>query len=156
LVGPHRDDVCFLADGVDLRPYGSRGQNRTAMISMRLAQAEWIRRRTTEWPVLLLDETLAELDEARRRDVLERVSGAPQAILTAADLKLFPPSFSQTASVWELAAGRESNGDELIQFQPSYQLPVSRPDLPIDKRWRGTGHWIGLQRPPCGHAGPAG
>jgi len=105
LVGPHRDDVRFLADGVDLRPYGSRGQNRTAMISIRLAQGEWIRERTGEWPVLLLDETLAELDEARRGQVLERIAAAPQAILTAADMNLFPPSFCESANVWELRGG---------------------------------------------------
>ena len=106
LVGPHRDDVRFVADGIDLRPYGSRGQNRTAMISLRLAQAEWIHQRTAEWPVLLLDETLAELDEARRRDVLERIAMAPQAVLTAADVNLFPASFCQSATVWELRGGR--------------------------------------------------
>jgi DNA replication and repair protein RecF len=105
LVGPHRDDIRFLADGVDLRPYGSRGQNRTAMISVRLAEAEWIHQRTAEWPVLLLDETLAELDEARRRDVLERIALAPQAVLTAADLNLFPASFCRSAVVWELRGG---------------------------------------------------
>jgi DNA replication and repair protein RecF len=105
LVGPHRDDIRFLADGVDLRPYGSRGQNRTAMISVRLAEAEWIHQRTAEWPVLLLDETLAELDEARRRAVLERIALAPQAVLTAADLNLFPASFCRSAVVWELRGG---------------------------------------------------
>ncbi len=105
LVGPHRDDVRFQADGVDLRPYGSRGQNRTAMISIRLAQGEWIRQRTGQWPVLLLDETLAELDEARRGQVLERVAAAPQAVLTAADMNLFPASFTEMANVWELRGG---------------------------------------------------
>jgi len=76
------------------------------MISLRLAQAEWIHQRTAEWPVLLLDETLAELDEARRRDVLERIAMAPQAVLTAADVNLFPASFCQSATVWELRGGR--------------------------------------------------
>jgi DNA replication and repair protein RecF len=106
LVGPHRDDFRFLAEGVDLRPYGSRGQNRTAMISTKLAQAEWLHRRTGEWPVLLLDETLAELDEARRSDVLERVSRVPQAVLTAADAGFFPASFRDHATQWELRDGR--------------------------------------------------
>jgi DNA replication and repair protein RecF len=105
LVGPHRDDFRFLADGVDLRPYGSRGQNRTTMISAKLAQGEWLQRRTGEWPILLLDETLAELDETRRREVLARVGSYPQAVLTAADLGLFPPSFLRSANVMELRAG---------------------------------------------------
>jgi DNA replication and repair protein RecF len=105
LVGPHRDDFRFLADGVDLRPYGSRGQNRTTMISAKLAQGAWLHRRTGEWPILLLDETLAELDEARRREVLIRVRGYPQAVLTAADVGLFPDSFLHEANVVELRAG---------------------------------------------------
>lgn len=105
LVGPHRDDFRFLADGVDLRPYGSRGQNRTTMISAKLAQGAWLHRRTGEWPILLLDETLAELDETRRREVLVRVSGYPQAVLTAADVGLFPESFRHQANVVELRAG---------------------------------------------------
>ena len=106
LVGPHRDDFRFLADGVDLRPYGSRGQNRTTMISAKLAQGEWLQRRTGEWPILLLDETLAELDETRRREVLHRVGSYPQAVLTAADVGLFPNAFLQAANVVELRAGR--------------------------------------------------
>lgn len=105
LVGPHRDDFRFLADGVDLRPYGSRGQNRTTMISAKLAQGEWLQRRTGEWPVLLLDETLAELDETRRREVLARVGSYPQAVLTAADLGLFPASFLHSSNVMELRTG---------------------------------------------------
>lgn len=105
LVGPHRDDFLFLADGVDLRPYGSRGQNRTTMISARLAQGEWLHRRTGDWPILLLDETLAELDETRRREVLARVGSYPQAVLTAADLGLFPAPFLETTNVLELRAG---------------------------------------------------
>jgi DNA replication and repair protein RecF len=75
------------------------------MISARLAQGEWLHRRTGDWPILLLDETLAELDENRRREVLARVAGYPQALLTAADLGLFAPSFLQAANVLELRAG---------------------------------------------------
>jgi DNA replication and repair protein RecF len=105
LVGPHRDDFRFLADGVDLRPYGSRGQNRTTMISARLAQGEWLHARTGDWPILLLDETLAELDEARRQEVLTRIGLYPQAVLTAADAGLFPAAFLRAANVMELRSG---------------------------------------------------
>jgi DNA replication and repair protein RecF len=105
LVGPHRDDFRFLADGVDLRPYGSRGQNRTTMISAKLAEGEWLQRRTGEWPMLLLDETLAELDETRRAEVLTRVSSYPQSVFTAADVGLFPEFFRRAAHVRELRGG---------------------------------------------------
>jgi len=56
LSGPHRDDFTFLANGVDLRTYGSRGQNRTAILAAKLAEVEWLKQRSGEWPVLLLDE----------------------------------------------------------------------------------------------------
>jgi recombinational DNA repair ATPase RecF len=62
LVGPHRDELRFLANGLDLGEYGSRGQQRTAVLALKLAQAQWMREHTGEDPVLLLDEVLAELD----------------------------------------------------------------------------------------------
>ncbi len=108
LLGPHRDDFRFSANGLDLRHYGSRGQNRTAMLSTLLAEVDWLRQRTGEWPVLLLDEVLAELDAQRRQDLLARVDVAQQALLTAADLEMFSPAFRQRATIWQVAAGRLS------------------------------------------------
>ncbi len=112
-LGPHRDDFRFVANGIDLRHYGSRGQNRTAMLSAKLAETEWLCRRTGEWPVLLLDEVLAELDADRRADLLARVVAAPQALLTAADAEMFVPSFRQHATIWKIDAG------QLIPSPPS-------------------------------------
>lgn len=105
-LGPHRDDVRFAANGIDLRYYGSRGQNRTAMLSAKLAETEWLCSRTGEWPVLLLDEVLAELDAERRADLLGRVLAAPQALLTAADAEMFTPAFRQRANIWKIDAGQ--------------------------------------------------
>ncbi len=105
-LGPHRDDVRFASNGIDLRHYGSRGQNRTAMLSAKLAETEWLCSRTGEWPVLLLDEVLAELDAERRTDLLGRVAAAPQALLTAADAEMFSPAFRQRANIWKIDAGQ--------------------------------------------------
>jgi DNA replication and repair protein RecF len=105
LLGPHRDDFGFVVDGIDLRLYGSRGQNRTAILSTQLAAVDWLTDRTGESPLLLLDEMLAELDPQRREDVLARVRSADQAILTAADLEMFPEGFRRDATLWEIRAG---------------------------------------------------
>jgi len=106
LIGPHRDDLRLLANGIDLRLYGSRGQNRTAMLSVKLAEVSWLRDRTGDWPILLLDEVLAELDVQRREDLLIRIGEVRQALLTASDLSMFSEAFRQTASIWRIEAGR--------------------------------------------------
>lgn len=108
-IGPHRDEIRFSAAGVDLGIYGSRGQGRIAVLALKLAEMEWMRGWLGEWPVLLLDEVLAELDETRRRDLLNRINGAEQAVMTTADLGLFAPEFRQKAAVWRIEGGRILN-----------------------------------------------
>ena len=105
LIGPHRDDFRLRASGIDLRTYGSRGQNRTAMLALKLAEVDWMRQRSGEWPVLLLDEVLAELDVDRRQALLSRVDAADQAILTSADLQMFSGEFRSRATTWRIANG---------------------------------------------------
>jgi DNA replication and repair protein RecF len=105
LTGPQRDDLTLTANGLDLREYGSRGQNRTAMLSLKLAEAEWLAQRTGERPVLLLDEVLAELDPQRRADLLERLATAPQALLSAADAEMFTGEFLARSTVWKVRSG---------------------------------------------------
>ncbi len=105
LIGPHRDEVRFLANGIDLGDYGSRGQVRTALLSLKLAEMEWMRARNGEWPLLLLDEVLAELDLSRRQDLLQRLSLYDQAILSATDLSAFPAPFTTQNTIWEVKMG---------------------------------------------------
>jgi DNA replication and repair protein RecF len=105
LIGPHRDDFRIRASGIDLTTYGSRGQNRTAILALKLAEIEWMRQRTGEWPVLLLDEVLAELDADRRLSLLARVHSAEQAILTSADLGMFAEEFRRRTTIWEISGG---------------------------------------------------
>jgi DNA replication and repair protein RecF len=106
LSGPHRDEIRFLANGIDLGTYGSRGQARTAVLALKLAEVEWMRVKTGEWPILLLDEVLAELDVNRRRELLARLGGAQQCVMTTTDLSLFPPEFVAGATVWNVDGGR--------------------------------------------------
>jgi DNA replication and repair protein RecF len=106
LSGPHRDEIRFLAGGIDLGTYGSRGQARTAVLALKLAEVDWMRAKTGEWPVLLLDEVLAELDVNRRAELLARLGQAEQVVMTTTDLGLFPPEFVARAKVWEVINGR--------------------------------------------------
>jgi DNA replication and repair protein RecF len=105
-IGPQRDDISFLANGLDLRPFGSRGQNRSAMLAYKLAEIEWLNQLRGEMPVLLLDEVLAELDPERRADLQQRLLAAPQALLSAADLSMFEEDFRRRAAVWHVVAGK--------------------------------------------------
>jgi DNA replication and repair protein RecF len=105
-IGPHRDELRFLANGLDLGSYGSRGQVRTTLLTLKLAEVDWMQARSGHWPVLLLDEVLAELDEERRGDLLARIRGERQALLTTTDVDLFTEEFLGTAKRWEIQEGR--------------------------------------------------
>jgi DNA replication and repair protein RecF len=104
-IGPHRDELRFLSNQVDLGDYGSRGQGRTALLAMKLAEVKWLRQRSGEWPVLLLDETMSELDIERRKDLLTALSECDQAILTATDPSMIDPLFTKRHPVWFVAGG---------------------------------------------------
>jgi DNA replication and repair protein RecF len=109
-LGPHRDELRFLEDGIDLGTYGSRGQARTALLSLKLAEVFWMKQKIGEWPVLLLDEVLAELDIQRRADLLEQLAESEQTILATTDLAMFSSQFVQKATVWEVQEGNVSEG----------------------------------------------
>jgi DNA replication and repair protein RecF len=107
-IGPHRDEVRFYSNDIDLAVYGSRGQIRTTVMAMKIAETQWLREKTGELPVLLLDETLAELDEQRREDLLGSLGLEEQAILTTTDLGLFSEDFIKTCQTWQVNAGQVS------------------------------------------------
>src|SRR5512138_1535464 len=104
-IGPHRDEIRFLANDIDLGNYGSRGQVRTTLLSLKLAEVNWMKDRTGEWPVILLDEVMAELDLQRRADLLHYTGEAEQVLFTATDMRMFPPEFVQEAEVWKVESG---------------------------------------------------
>jgi DNA replication and repair protein RecF len=85
LVGPHRDDVEVLIDGMPADAFASRAQQRTAALAMRLAEASYLRRALGDDPVVLLDDVLSELDARRRRGVLEYIDTFQQTLVTTAD-----------------------------------------------------------------------
>jgi DNA replication and repair protein RecF len=107
-IGPQRDEMRFLVNGHDLGLYGSRGQNRTAVLALKLAELEWMSQKTGEWPILLLDEVAAELDAHRRGYLLERVGQAEQVMLTTTEPYLLPQEMIVNAAKWRVEAGSVS------------------------------------------------
>jgi DNA replication and repair protein RecF len=105
-VGPHHDDIRVLLEGKEARAYGSQGQQRTAVVSLKLAEAALVARRTGERPVLLLDDVLSELDAERRAALLRRVAGEGQVIITSVEVGPFPPELIANAMVWAVKEGR--------------------------------------------------
>ena len=105
VIGPHRDDLRFLGNGIDLGDYGSRGQVRTTLLALKLAEVNWMKERTGEWPVVLLDEVMAELDLQRRADLLDYVEESEQVLLSATDIQMFAPAFLERAEVWRVREG---------------------------------------------------
>ena len=105
-VGPHRDDLVVLLGGEEARSFASQGQQRTAVVSLKLAEANLIEGRTGERPVLLLDDVLSELDSERRAALLGEVAEGGQVIITSVEAGPFPPELMARAMVWTVTEGR--------------------------------------------------
>jgi len=105
-IGPHRDDFRFVVDGVDMTTYGSRGQQRTCVLSLKLAEVELMRQERQDEPVLLLDDVVSELDAARRSCLLDTIGGVQQVIVTTTDLMPYGQDFCARVSRWQVCAGR--------------------------------------------------
>jgi len=106
LCGPHRDELRLNINNRDAGLYGSRGQARTAVMALKLAELAWMHDYIGEWPILLLDEVVAELDSQRRAYLLDRINGATQTLLTTTEMEIFPASFLQRATIWEVTDGQ--------------------------------------------------
>ncbi|MEZ4636101.1 MAG: DNA replication/repair protein RecF [Caldilineaceae bacterium] len=105
LYGPHRDDLAFNVNGRDLRTYGSRGQQRTAALSLKLAELETMTADTGETPLLLLDDVMSELDERRRGMLLTALGSVEQAVVTTTDWNDFSPAFLGQAQLLHVENG---------------------------------------------------
>jgi DNA replication and repair protein RecF len=107
-IGPHRDDWRLWVNGREMSAFGSRGQQRSGILAIKLAEILWMESQTGEKPVLLLDEVVAELDETRRALILAAVTNASQSILTATDPGMLTNSFLEQAALMTVDAGRIS------------------------------------------------
>lgn len=89
-IGPHRDDLFFYISGKLLKAFGSQGQQRSAALALKLAQLEYVKNNTGEYPVLLLDDVMSELDSERRTHLLKFIDGRVQTFITVNDKHLIP------------------------------------------------------------------
>ena len=104
-VGPHRDDFSFVVNGVDIRKYGSQGQQRTAALSLKLSEIELVKKVTGDNPVLLLDDVLSELDSNRQNYLLNNI-GNIQTSITCTCLDEFINNRFSIDKIFKVTNGR--------------------------------------------------
>ena len=104
-VGPHRDDLGFAVNGIDIRHYGSQGQQRSAALSLKLAEIELVRESTGDIPVLLLDDVLSELDTSRQHYLLDSI-GDIQTFITCTGLEEYEKGPMQIDRIFRVKDGR--------------------------------------------------
>ncbi len=105
LQGPHRDDILFSLDNFPAAGFASRAQQRTIALSLRLAEAQFLRERRGDPPLLLLDDVLSEMDASRRDSVLATLGDADQMLVTGTDRDRFSGAFLEDASLFAVEAG---------------------------------------------------
>ena len=102
--GPHRDDICFLAENIDIRKYGSQGQQRTTALSLKLAEIELVKQSVGDTPILLLDDVLSELDSSRQNYLLNSINNV-QTIITCTGLDEFINNRFDVNRIFKVADG---------------------------------------------------
>jgi DNA replication and repair protein RecF len=105
LVGPQRDDLKLEINGMEARVYGSQGQQRTVVLSLKMAEQSYMEGHSGERPVMLLDDVMSDLDDERRARLLQRVRGHCQTFVTCTNLRGFPPELLSNARVFVVEAG---------------------------------------------------
>ncbi len=105
VIGPHRDDIAFVMGGRDLSAFASRGQQRTAILALKLAELDLVTVHDARPPLLLLDDVFSELDPARRAHLVRRIADLPQAFVTTTTLDDLDPALRAIAIPWEVRAG---------------------------------------------------
>lgn len=102
--GPHRDDICVRVNGIDIRKYGSQGQQRTAALSLKLSEIQFVKQIIKDTPVLLLDDVLSELDSSRQNYLLSSIKDI-QTIITCTGLDDFVEKQFEVNKVFQVIAG---------------------------------------------------
>jgi len=105
VIGPHRDDILFFINNINAETYASQGQQRTVILSLKLAELDFIRNITGENPVLLLDDVLAELDQTRQNFLLDSIKEDTQTIITTTDISNFDPVYLKGVTIYNVKQG---------------------------------------------------
>lgn len=104
-IGPHKDDILFNVNGIDIRTYGSQGQQRTVALSLKLSEIEIVKSKINENPILLLDDVLSELDKYRQRDLISTLDGI-QTIMTCTGMDEALFERLQADTIYEIKNGQ--------------------------------------------------
>ncbi len=115
LLGPHRDDVVFKINGQNVQIYGSQGQQRTTALSVKLAEIELMKNKTGEYPILLLDDVLSELDGNRQTHLLKTIQGRVQTFLTTPGLNDITQQLIKEPKIFHIDDGQISENSELAE-----------------------------------------
>jgi DNA replication and repair protein RecF len=118
LVGPHRDDLAFVMAGRDLAAFASRGQQRTAILALKLAELDLVTAHDARPPLLLLDDVFSELDPGRRAHLVRRIAELPQAFVTTTTLDDLDPALRAIATPWEVRP-REAGAELRSRVAPA-------------------------------------
>ncbi len=106
LIGAHRDDVDFFINEIDAKKYASQGQQRTIVLSLKLAELQIIKEKINETPLLLLDDVLAELDSIRQNYLLETIEKDIQMVITSVDTLAFDDEFLKNVDIVKISKGK--------------------------------------------------
>mgnify|MGYP003489716542 CR=1 FL=1 len=106
LFGPHRDDLLFFVNGRDVQTFGSQGQQRTAALSLKLAEIELIHSEIGEYPILLLDDVLSELDDYRQSHLLNTIQGKVQTFVTTTSVEGIDHATLNEAATFKVVQGK--------------------------------------------------
>jgi DNA replication and repair protein RecF len=115
LVGPHRDDLTFTLDGRDLATFSSRGQQRTAILALKLAELDVLTTLDGRPPLLLLDDVFSELDPSRRSHLVRRLADLPQALITTTDPADIDADLRRKARPWRVVPAAEGGGATVVE-----------------------------------------
>lgn len=116
LTGPHRDDLNFVVNGTDIRKFGSQGQQRTAALSLKLAEIELVKKTVNDYPVLLLDDVLSELDSKRQEHLLSEINHI-QTLITCTGLDEFVSSKFQMDKIFKIVEGTVESEELCMQTE---------------------------------------
>ncbi|MFC4024175.1 DNA replication/repair protein RecF [Oceanobacillus longus] len=106
LIGPHRDDLLFYVNGKDVQTYGSQGQQRTTALSVKLAEIELIYQEVGEYPILLLDDVLSELDDFRQSHLLNTIQGRVQTFVSTTSVDGINHETLKQAELFRVSDGK--------------------------------------------------
>ena len=105
MFGPHKDDIEFYLDNLNLKNYGSQGQQRLAILSIKLASVEILKQIKNDTPILLLDDVFSELDDEKKNHLLKYIDNNIQTIITTTDLKSIDNSIKKKSKLFEIENG---------------------------------------------------